>query len=84
VPIRCVHFTASKELARHNAAVRSRSGQTEMNPEARGNLPDLAFNLYGSRYQEPKLDEGFVEIISIDFSFAGSDEERAIWSKYWH
>jgi bifunctional polynucleotide phosphatase/kinase len=84
VPVRCIHFTASKELAKHNAAVRSMSGHPEMNPEARENLPELAFNSFNSRYQEPKLEEGFSEIVAVDFRFLGSEEERAIWTKYWY
>ncbi|KAF2673861.1 polynucleotide kinase 3 phosphatase [Microthyrium microscopicum] len=84
VPIRCAHFTASKDLARHNDSVRALSGLSELNPEARAILPGLAFNSFASRYQEPKLGEGFSEIIQISFAFDGTPEERAVWSKYWY
>lgn len=84
VPIRCIHFTATKELAKHNAAVRSMSGEVSMNPEAREGLPELAFNTFNARYQEPKLDEGFLEIIIVNFSFSGSEQDRKVWSKYWY
>jgi bifunctional polynucleotide phosphatase/kinase len=35
------------------------------------------------RYQEPTLDEGFSEIIKVDFIFTGTDEEKEIWSQWW-
>jgi bifunctional polynucleotide phosphatase/kinase len=97
VPVRCVHFTAEKELARHNDVVRALSGLGEVynleidakrlcgqnNPESREMLPLMAFNFYASRFQEPHLDEGFVDIIKVDFSFSGSEQARLAWSRYW-
>jgi bifunctional polynucleotide phosphatase/kinase len=35
------------------------------------------------RYQEPTLEEGFTEIIKVDFIFTGTQEEKAIWSMWW-
>jgi bifunctional polynucleotide phosphatase/kinase len=35
------------------------------------------------RYQEPNLDEGFTEILKIDFKFEGTEEEREVWSMWW-
>lgn len=35
------------------------------------------------RYQEPTLDEGFSEIIKVDFTFKGTEEEKEIWSMWW-
>jgi bifunctional polynucleotide phosphatase/kinase len=54
-----------------------------MNPESRHMLPQIAFNTFFSKYQEPKLDEGFNEILQIDFKFEGSMEEQEIWRKFW-
>ncbi|KLU86922.1 bifunctional polynucleotide phosphatase/kinase [Magnaporthiopsis poae ATCC 64411] len=81
VPIRCIWFKTPITLAQHNDAVRSMNPM--LNPEARASLPVLAFNSFGSRFKEPKLSEGFQDIIEIDFSFRGSREEYAIWAKYW-
>jgi bifunctional polynucleotide phosphatase/kinase len=35
------------------------------------------------RYQEPTLDEGFSQIIKVDFIFSGTEEEKEIWSRWW-
>lgn len=43
------------------------SSKIQMNPEKRVMLPVTAFRGFASRFQEPKLEEGFVEIIRIDF-----------------
>ncbi|KAK3074794.1 DNA kinase/phosphatase Pnk1 [Teratosphaeriaceae sp. CCFEE 6253] len=81
VPIRLVHFTAPAKLCEHNNIVRALTAM--MNPEKRDLLPKVAFTGFASRYREPKLEEGFEDITRIDFKFEGSDEEKAIWSKFW-
>jgi bifunctional polynucleotide phosphatase/kinase len=55
-----------------------------MNPESRQILPQLAFNSFASRYQEPKEDEGFSEIVPIDFRFNGTEEDKKVWRQYWN
>jgi len=35
------------------------------------------------RYEELTLDEGFSEIIHVDFIFTGSEEEKEIWQLWW-
>ncbi|KAJ5760149.1 hypothetical protein N7520_007305 [Penicillium odoratum] len=81
VPIRCVHLLSPPEICRHNNAVRA--GNKEMNPEARTSLPGIAFGDFGRRYKEPRLEEGFDDIITVKFRFEGTDEERKIWGRYW-
>ncbi|KAF2142341.1 uncharacterized protein K452DRAFT_227012 [Aplosporella prunicola CBS 121167] len=81
VPIRCVLFTASPKVCEHNDAVRALSG--EMNPESRIMLPKIAFTSFTSRFREPSLKEGFQDITKVDFTFEGSEQERAIWTKFW-
>lgn len=71
VPIRCIHFTAPIELAKHNAAVRSGGGPL-MNPEQRTALPDIAFVDYVKRFQAPDLNEGFKEVVKVDFTVGSS------------
>ncbi|OCK77416.1 PNK3P-domain-containing protein [Lepidopterella palustris CBS 459.81] len=83
VPIRCVLFTASLKLCEHNDIVRALNSGTVMNPEKRTILPKLAFTGFASRYREPKLEEGFEDITKVEFRFEGTEEQRAIWSKYW-
>lgn len=46
-------------------------------------LPKMAFNSFASRFKEPKAQEGFDEIIQVDFKFRGTKEEYEIWGRYW-
>ncbi|KAL6714847.1 DNA kinase/phosphatase Pnk1 [Lecanora helva] len=66
IPIRCVHFTAPAKLCEHNDTVRALSGDT-FNPEKRSILPHSAFAGFAARYKEPKVKEGFQDIINIEF-----------------
>jgi bifunctional polynucleotide phosphatase/kinase len=40
---------------------------SQANPENRTMLPKLAFTSFASRYRAPKMEEGFGEIIEVDF-----------------
>jgi hypothetical protein len=40
---------------------------SKTNRESRSILPHVAFSGFASRYREPKLSEGFAEIIKTDF-----------------
>ncbi|KAI2632592.1 PNK3P-domain-containing protein [Hypomontagnella submonticulosa] len=81
VPIRCVWFKVPKALCEHNDVVRALN--KPMNPEARTALPGLAFNGFFSRFREPKVREGFQDVVEIEFKFRGTKEEYAIWGRYW-
>jgi bifunctional polynucleotide phosphatase/kinase len=81
VPIRCVWFKTSVELAEHNDAVRAMNKR--MNPEARTVLPKTAFNGYFARFKEPRVTDGFQDVVEVEFKFRGSKEEYAIWGQYW-
>ncbi|KAB2108263.1 hypothetical protein AG0111_0g3341 [Alternaria gaisen] len=83
VPIRCVLFTATPKLCEHNDTFRALNIGPETNRESRTILPHAAFSSFASRYREPKLSEGFVDIIKNSFQFEGSEEQRLLWSKYW-
>ncbi|KAF1921744.1 polynucleotide kinase 3 phosphatase-domain-containing protein [Ampelomyces quisqualis] len=85
VPIRCVLFTASAKLCEHNDIVRALNVGPETNPESRTILPKLAFTGFASRYREPRLEEGFTQILRTDFEskFEGSEEQKKLWSRYW-
>ncbi|ORY12270.1 polynucleotide kinase 3 phosphatase-domain-containing protein [Clohesyomyces aquaticus] len=83
VPIRCVHFTAPAKVCEHNDTVRALNLSPETNPEKRTILPKLAFTGFASRYRKPSLDEGFREIIEMDFKFEGSEEQKKMWGRYW-
>ncbi|KAL4881478.1 polynucleotide kinase 3 phosphatase-domain-containing protein [Aspergillus karnatakaensis] len=81
VPIRCVYFSASPALCKHNNAVRA--ANTDLNPEKRDLVPGVAFGDFSKRFQEPTLAEGFQDIICIDFQFRGDEAARQIWKQYW-
>ena len=66
VPIRCIHFTASTQLCQHNDTIRALSA-SGFNPEKRSILPHSAFTSFSSRFKEPKVKEGFQDIIKVDF-----------------
>ncbi|OSS52154.1 hypothetical protein B5807_03827 [Epicoccum nigrum] len=83
IPIRCILFTASAKLCEHNDTFRALNLGSDANPENRTMLPKLAFTSFASRYRAPKMEEGFGEIIEVDFEFAGSDAQKELWSKYW-
>ncbi|KAL1797383.1 hypothetical protein ACET3X_003989 [Alternaria dauci] len=83
VPIRCVLFTATPKLCEHNDTFRALNIGPETNRESRTILPHAAFSSFASRYREPKLSEGFADIVKVNFQFEGSEEQRLLWSKYW-
>ncbi|CAN9313217.1 unnamed protein product [Alternaria alternata] len=67
VPIRCVLFRATPKLCEHNDTFRALNIGPETNRESRTILPNAAFSGFASRYREPKLSEGFVDIIKTNF-----------------
>lgn len=81
VPIRCVWFKTPLSVAEHNNAVRSMN--RELNPEGRDSLPQLAFRSFSGRFQAPKSGEGFQDVVEVDFSFRGTQEEYSKWGRYW-
>jgi len=66
IPIRCVHFTAPTKLCEHNDTVRALTDE-RFNPENRSILPHSAFAGFASRFKEPKVKEGFQDIVTIEF-----------------
>ncbi|KAL9604981.1 MAG: hypothetical protein Q9219_000169 [cf. Caloplaca sp. 3 TL-2023] len=82
VPIRCVHFTASYKLCEHNDTVRA-IARGKFNPDERSILPHSAFSSFASRFRQPKVEEGFQDVISVEFQFEGDVEQRKLWRQYW-
>ena len=54
-----------------------------MNPEKRTILPGMAFSGFASRYKKPEISEGFQDLTDVQFKFRGTEEERAIWARFW-
>lgn len=82
VPIRCVHFTASFKLCEHNDTVRAIAGG-EFNPDKRTILPHSAFSSFASRFKQPNVEEGFQDLVPVEFQFEGDVEQRKMWCQYW-
>jgi hypothetical protein len=53
------------------------------NPESRTSLPGIAFGDFARRFRAPTLDEGFDDIIPVEFQFHGSEEAKGLWGQYW-
>lgn len=75
-PIRCIFFSGSTELAQHNNVYRA------CVQKSRALLPALAFVSYAKNFEEPTVDEGFIELKKVRFAFEGSSQERTAWEKY--
>ncbi|KAJ5468617.1 hypothetical protein N7475_006369 [Penicillium sp. IBT 31633x] len=81
IPVRCVQFISTPDLCKHNNAVRA--SNKELNPESRTSLPGIAFGDFGRRFRAPTLEEGFDDIIPVEFEFRGSQDAKELWSQYW-
>eukprot|EP00754_Rhynchopus_humris_P038250 Rhum_TRINITY_DN20904_c0_g1::Rhum_TRINITY_DN20904_c0_g1_i1::g.172559::m.172559/K08073/PNKP; bifunctional polynucleotide phosphatase/kinase len=78
VPVRCFYFTASKELAKHLNVMR----EVLTNGERR-HVPDIAYNMYYSGFEEPTKDEGFQEITEISFTPKfDSDKHKKLFHQF--
>ncbi|KAG9300017.1 hypothetical protein G9A89_009745 [Geosiphon pyriformis] len=81
IPVRCFWFTASEALSKHNNMFRAFGDPQSDKPKVV--IPEIAYNIYNSRFMEPQLKEGFEEIKRIDFLFEGDDQKRALWEKWY-
>ncbi|KAF3917485.1 hypothetical protein ABW21_db0201675 [Orbilia brochopaga] len=83
VAFRCIYLTTPEKLCLHNDGVRAFSSVVSLNPEKRGSVPSMAFLNYKSKFQEPKLSEGFKDVTVVDFEFRGTDAEYEVWKRHW-
>eukprot|EP00190_Bangiopsis_sp_CCMP1999_P003241 CAMPEP_0198736612 /NCGR_PEP_ID=MMETSP1475-20131203/66971_1 /TAXON_ID= ORGANISM="Unidentified sp., Strain CCMP1999" /NCGR_SAMPLE_ID=MMETSP1475 /ASSEMBLY_ACC=CAM_ASM_001111 /LENGTH=408 /DNA_ID=CAMNT_0044500449 /DNA_START=256 /DNA_END=1479 /DNA_ORIENTATION=+ len=76
VPARAFVFEASRELAQHLNAVRENMG-------SRKRVPAHAYALYETGWTEPRLEEGFRDIVKVKFQPKfHSDEHRNAFLKW--
>ncbi len=76
--IRCFKMNTDIELCYHLNYVR----QNQTKGKVR-RIPDVGFNTYKSRYQEPDKSEGFTEIVNVEFHPKFDSEESEIIFKQW-
>ncbi len=60
VPVRCVYLERSEALIDHLNILRNHLGH-------RKKIPAIAMRMFRTKFQEPKKEEGFVEIVKIPF-----------------
>ncbi|CAK5280699.1 unnamed protein product, partial [Mycena citricolor] len=84
VPVRCMVFTGSYDLAWHNNLYRAYGLPASVisREPARELLPIGAFTTFRDKFEEPDLSEGFAHIISINWTFEGTDDEKKAWSRW--
>uniref|UniRef100_A0AAG5DNA5 PNK FHA domain-containing protein n=1 Tax=Anopheles atroparvus TaxID=41427 RepID=A0AAG5DNA5_ANOAO len=61
IPVRCFVMDVSYKHARHNNAFR------ELTDRSHSTIPDMVFNSYKSKFQEPTVKEGYKEIVKVQF-----------------
>ena len=83
IPIRCVYFTAPAKLCEHNDAVRAIAGN-RFNPENRVILPHTAFSSFASRFKQPQVDEGFQDVVPVQFQASQPDTRPSCKLIYLH
>lgn len=60
--IRCFHFDVNIEVAKHMNLYREKITDGEHK-----HVPDIGYNMFKKKYEEPTEDEGFTEIVKIKF-----------------
>ena len=77
VPVRCFVMSTSIEHAKHNNKFR------ELTDPSHAKISELIINSYIKNYKPPSLDEGFAEIVEINFvpNFQ-NEEHRQIYEMY--
>ena len=63
IPVRCFQFMTSLEHSKHN----NRFRELILGEKLKTVINDVAFNYYKARFEQPTLDEGFSEIVQIQF-----------------
>ncbi|KAJ7733566.1 polynucleotide kinase 3 phosphatase-domain-containing protein [Mycena maculata] len=84
VPVRCMVFTGSLELAWHNNLYRAYGLPPSVldREPPRELLPKVAFATFKDNFEEPELSEGISQIKKVNWVFSGTEEERKAWSRW--
>lgn len=77
VPCRCFVMTTIFKHAEHNIAFR------ELTDTNHSKINRIVLNTYRKNYQEPDLDEGFTEIVRVNFVPSFQDErEKSLYELF--
>lgn len=77
IPCRCFVMTTSFKHAQHNIAFR------ELTDTKHSKINRIVLNSYKKNYEEPSLDEGFTEIVRVNFVPKFADErEKCLYGMY--
>lgn len=78
VACRCFVMSTSLEHARHNERFR------EMTDHKHEPISEMVFNSYKSKYKEPSVGEGFMEIVNVNFvpCFADMKHHEALYRQF--
>jgi bifunctional polynucleotide phosphatase/kinase len=79
VAARCLYFSTSRDLCRHNDIFR------ELTVGGRPRVGDIALNVYQRRFEMPTADEGFEAVIEVPFEVrfkADQVREYELYCKY--
>ncbi|KAJ7086588.1 polynucleotide kinase 3 phosphatase-domain-containing protein [Mycena crocata] len=84
VPVRCMLFTGSLELAWHNNLYRAygRPSSVAAREPPREIVPMMAFTSFKDNFEEPELSEGISQIKKVNWVFKGTEEEQRAWSRW--
>ena len=78
IPVRCFLFDIQKEICSHNNAFR------EFFADEKQRVPGIAYRAFYSKYEAPEADEGFEDIIKIDWSPQfESEEAKKAWNLFY-
>ncbi|KAI9598403.1 polynucleotide kinase 3 phosphatase-domain-containing protein [Syncephalis fuscata] len=83
--VRCFYFNTDPSLARHNNVFRAFTAPLASTDAIRNSLlPDVVFHTYRGQFVEPKIEEGFDEVKTIEFIPDFTCEmAKAAWMQ-WH
>lgn len=77
IPCRCFMMNSSLSHAQHNNKFR------ELTDEKHAPISRMIFNIYKSKYKEPVLDEGFTEMVRVNFRYDfTSPDTEALYKMY--
>ncbi|XP_034952150.1 uncharacterized protein F21D5.5 [Chelonus insularis] len=77
IPVRCFLMTTQVEHAKHNNKFR------ELSNSNHSVVSDIVINSYYKNYVEPTLDEGFIDIVKVNFvPKFDSDDKKQLYQMY--